>query len=234
MAESERIQRLRAELAAAEAADADITTGRTRETEQRAIAAFANLERALNEEANSTSAKSQTAGDSVNDSNQTARPATQQTGTGTIGEPLNPNDIETLNYSGETVDTQDLVPVSSAANSDDSAAAQSKKSLSTAIYKKVEPTPNVLHQYPTYTYGLSLHVLSQQGYRRMIETPKNFRPSQTLISSASRYQDRRAPEFTDDFYFDDLRMTTVIGLTKSNRGSNEIDVNFTTVMPCFS
>lgn len=102
-------------------------------------------------------------------------------------------------------------------------------------------TPNRLHSYSTYTYGLTLHLLTKDSFNIMADggqwlgNPGTF----TLISSAGRWGDLvkeknnflRPPEFSDDFYFDGLSMETVIGLNQQSRSSNVIDVNFTLIEP---
>ena len=92
-------------------------------------------------------------------------------------------------------------------------------------------TPNQLHNYPGYTYGLTLHALSNKHYAEMLNNPKKFTVTKTLISSASRFHDTRSEFFTDDFYFDDFKMSTVIGLNAQTRASNAIQLNFTIIEP---
>lgn len=94
-------------------------------------------------------------------------------------------------------------------------------------------TDNPLDIYTSYTYGLTLHVLTKEDYNTMVSTPKDFKPTKTLISSANRYNgpNQRDPAFADDFYFDNLKMNTVIGLNANARGTNSITVDFTIVEP---
>lgn len=97
--------------------------------------------------------------------------------------------------------------------------------------KTYAPSTNPLDAYASYTYGLTLHVLTREDYNTMVSNPKAFRPTKTLISSAGRYQDTRDPEFKDDFYFEDLKFDTVIGLNANARGTNVITVDFTIIEP---
>jgi hypothetical protein len=96
---------------------------------------------------------------------------------------------------------------------------------------KSEPIPNPLDAYASYTYGLTLFVLTKDDYNKMVDDPTNFTPKTALISSAGRYRDTRDPEFTDDFYFDNFKVTTVIGLNANARGSNAINMEFTIIEP---
>lgn len=94
-----------------------------------------------------------------------------------------------------------------------------------------DPTENILDSYASYTYGLTLHVLTKDDYNTLVQTPTNFTPTKTLISSASRYQSSRDPEFNVDFYFDDFKLETIIGQNATNRGTNAITLNFTIIEP---
>jgi len=95
------------------------------------------------------------------------------------------------------------------------------------------PIPNRLHQYPSYIYGISLHMLSDAEYNDMVNT-QTYTPKRVLIASAGRYSPDNFPrsEFFDrDFYFDDLNITTVIAPNKTTRNTNAVDVTFTVIEP---
>lgn len=95
------------------------------------------------------------------------------------------------------------------------------------------PLENPLDKYATYTYGLSLHLLSSAEYTAMVEDSTSWKPTQTLIASAGRYGAAlpRNSAFADDFYFDNLRLQTIIGLNGRTQGTNVIDVSFTIIEP---
>jgi hypothetical protein len=93
---------------------------------------------------------------------------------------------------------------------------------------------NPLSECANSTYGLAIHVLPPSQYVELINNPgSNFKPQITLVASAGRYAATppRDSAFTDDFYFQNLKMTTVIGLNSASRGSNSLDVQFTLVEP---
>ena len=103
-------------------------------------------------------------------------------------------------------------------------------------------TPNKLHSYATYTYGITLHALTKDSYNELAAGAKGhtwLNKAYTLISSGGRWGDRsskntnfvRPPQFKDDFYFDGLNLTTVIGLSKDTKASNAIDLSFTIIEP---
>lgn len=91
--------------------------------------------------------------------------------------------------------------------------------------------PNPLHNYATYTYGISLHMMSPGNFTAMMSSANPlYTPSNVLVASAGRFNTTlRNAAFRDtDFYFDDLRIRTVIGSSHSN---NVIDISFTLIEP---
>ena len=96
------------------------------------------------------------------------------------------------------------------------------------------PSPNPLSDYESYTYGLSLHLLSQTQYNNLIENPDtSYIPQNILVASAGKNSNnfKRDPNFREDFYFDDFQMKTVVNITTRNRNSNLIECNFTIIEP---
>lgn len=133
---------------------------------------------------------------------------------------------------------------STATPSVDDAAGKTKANAQSAISSvttaggsepmSVKSVDNPLHAYPDYTYSLSLHVLSPANYKQLVDNPTlQFKPTVTLVSSANKYNKSppRDQAFTDDFYFDGLKMTTVIGLGNSSRGTNVNDLSFNLIEP---
>lgn len=99
------------------------------------------------------------------------------------------------------------------------------------------PIPNPLHDYPSYTYGLSLHMLTIEEYNQIVEN-QTYTPNRVIIASAGRYNNTpganqfvRAPYFEDDFYFENLEMQTVIGLNDHSRSTNAVEIDFTVIEP---
>ena len=117
------------------------------------------------------------------------------------------------------------------ANQDDLGSSAAPPRAATATNSTNSPVPNPLHGYASYTYGISLHALSPLDYNNLITTPKNKKFTVTLISSASRYQSSRPPEFKDDFFFDSLVLRTIIGLNSTTKATNAIDLEFTILEP---
>jgi hypothetical protein len=100
-----------------------------------------------------------------------------------------------------------------------------------------EPLMNPLHEYPSYTYNLSLHMLTGQEFIDLLET-QQYQARRVLIASAGRYNNSagsdqfvRAPRFQEDFYFESLNMETVIQPTERNRNTNALTCDFTIIEP---
>lgn len=96
---------------------------------------------------------------------------------------------------------------------------------------------NILHQFPSYTYGISLHALSADDYNSMVKN-QNYLPGNVLIASAGRYNNTlgsdqfiRNKAFGEDFYFEDLEIKTIIGLSERNRDTNAVNLNFKVIEP---
>jgi len=99
------------------------------------------------------------------------------------------------------------------------------------------PLPNRLKEYPSYIYGLSLHILSvgtgnPDDYNVIVEQ-QTYTPANVLIASAGRYSSSfpRNEFFSEDFYFEDCNVTTIIAPNDVSRNTNAIDVNFTIIEP---
>jgi hypothetical protein len=96
------------------------------------------------------------------------------------------------------------------------------------------PRPNILDSYPTYTYRFSLMMVPPGTYNDTIANPESFVPSNVLIASAGLYGNNtftRNALFTDDFYFENVEIETIIGLNAETRGSNAISMKFDIIEP---
>ncbi len=94
---------------------------------------------------------------------------------------------------------------------------------------------NPLHEYSTYTYGITLYILTKEDFLNLQRADAGqldgWAPTYALISSGGTHKQDRASMFTDDFYFDNLKMTTVIGMNSRTRGTNAIEIGFTVIEP---
>lgn len=94
-----------------------------------------------------------------------------------------------------------------------------------------QPISNFLHDYPTYTYGISLSALTTDDYNNLMAG--TYTPNNVLIASAGRHSTdfKRHPFWQNDFYFEDLNLESIIGTPASGKGSNVVSLDFTIVEP---
>lgn len=107
--------------------------------------------------------------------------------------------------------------------------------------EKSTARPNPLFDYANFTYGISLHVVPPENYNKMMTVPGyQYIPiagnnvGTVLIASGGRRNDsnfKRHPDFNEDFYFKELKMTTVVGLSARTKNTNAIEVSFTIIEP---
>jgi hypothetical protein len=104
--------------------------------------------------------------------------------------------------------------------------------------ERIKPRRNPLHDYATYTYSIALYILTKEDINTLTVNPAVWEPgtgkvNSCLIASGGKNTGRyvRNPNFTDDFYFDNLKMTTMIGMNSRSKSSNAIEISFTILEP---
>ena len=118
---------------------------------------------------------------------------------------------------------------------------------------------NKLHDYTSYTYRITLFLLTKADYNALATNPDTFVPTFSLISSGGGFaapgaiktettrtvtpwggindvsttQTRagRHPDFQTDFFIDNLQLTTIVGLNAKTKASNAVDISFTITEP---
>lgn len=97
---------------------------------------------------------------------------------------------------------------------------------------------NILHNFTSYTYKISLFLLTSDDYNQLVSKPSTFNPKYLLISSgggiptdAQQSGTVWHPDFQEDFYFDNLVIKTVVGLNSRSKASNMIDIKFSLIEP---
>ena len=96
------------------------------------------------------------------------------------------------------------------------------------------PVENPLHLYATYTYSISLFALSSDEYNSVMTGEVRWdRVGKCLIGGAGRFnsESSRHAAFRDDFYFDGLRLSTVVGMNARTKSTNAIEVSFNLIEP---
>lgn len=118
---------------------------------------------------------------------------------------------------------------------------------------------NKLHDYTSYTYRITLFLLTKKDFNELASNPTKFVPTFSLISSGGGfaapgsiktettrkvspfggYEDvsttqtkaGRHPDFQTDFFIDNLQIQTVVGLNAKSKASNAIDISFNITEP---
>jgi len=98
-----------------------------------------------------------------------------------------------------------------------------------------QPTfDNPLFDYENYTYNISWHILTVQDYNALVANPNTkYVPMNCLIASGGKNTATfaRNVNFVEDFYFDDLKILTVVNTKNYNKNSNAITIDFTVIEP---
>lgn len=93
---------------------------------------------------------------------------------------------------------------------------------------------NPLHDLASYTYTISMHVLTAPEYNDLMINPTNWVPQQTIIGGAGRrdFGGVRNEFFYEDFYIDELSFeTTMAGQGEAQGTSNILELKFTVHEP---
>ena len=144
-------------------------------------------------------------------------------------------------------------------DSDVKSTAQLEATQGSAAAPAAKIPTNILHDYTNSTYRITLFLLTADDYQQMADSPNSFEPKRALISTgggfaAARssttsttrvttpwggYTDQtttstsgnRHPDFLEDFFIENLSITTVIGLNAKSKASNAIEISFAIVEP---
>jgi hypothetical protein len=98
-------------------------------------------------------------------------------------------------------------------------------------------TTNVLHDYASYTYGLTLAAMTKDEYNTFVDSPTgDYTLNNVMIASAGKWwgdtkESARSPWFNEDFFFEKLEFETVIGGDPRARNTNVLTVNFSIIEP---
>lgn len=128
-------------------------------------------------------------------------------------------------------------------------------SVTSNIYRTlVKPEDNILNGYASYTYNISLHMLSTKTYNTLLGSSAtstleafNYVPENVLVVSGGKLgfnnqisdietattivQPQRHPFWQENFFFDELKIRTVIAPTQMSRGTNLVEGTMQIVEP---
>ena len=90
--------------------------------------------------------------------------------------------------------------------------------------------PNPLDQYESYTYGLTMSMLGREEYANFIAAGIGFSLPNVMIAAGGSSV-KRHPLWKENFFFENFKMTTVVGLHDTSHGVNAIDITFDIIEP---
>ena len=90
--------------------------------------------------------------------------------------------------------------------------------------------PNPLDQYESYTYGITLAMLGREDYASFLSSGIGFSLPNIMIAAGGSSV-RRHTLWKENFFFENFKMTTVVGLQDTNHGVNAIDITFDIIEP---
>jgi hypothetical protein len=201
------------------------------------------LDSAVSGDAKKTAASSKTAGDAVagNKTDNTGTDSSKASGTSAVSNADDAKIKSADKAPGTTSTANNRVKANaddanSKSSSPESKAATNSQPSSVTPATRAEipqPSPNPLHKYATYTYAITLFVLSHDNYNELVNgtADSSWNPKYSLISSAGGWHQNRHKLFSEDFYFDNLKMQTIVGQSELSRGTNMIETSFTIIEP---
>lgn len=91
---------------------------------------------------------------------------------------------------------------------------------------------NPLDRFASYTYNFVLAALDpKEEYNKMVSEPDyNYKPKHVLIASGAKKDSNnypRAPGFNAEFYIDDVKFDTIVGLNARSKSGNVLKIDFT-------
>lgn len=122
-----------------------------------------------------------------------------------------------------------------AASDDGSTATQGRpNSGNNQQYGSLQPQPNVLDQYSSYTYNISLYFLPADDYNTMVATRNPLaalKGSNLLMASGGAPEGSRNQRFPLDFYIDDVAIQQLQPGRGSRGGNGVVSINFKITEP---
>ena len=91
---------------------------------------------------------------------------------------------------------------------------------------------NVLHNYASSTYRIGLYLLSKSDFDDLTENPGSFVPKNLLVQTGGGQGEAgRHPDFDIDFFIDNLKFNSIVGMNAKTQASNTFLFTFDIVEP---
>jgi len=134
-------------------------------------------------------------------------------------------------FDGRLVGEGELQLGSQSDKTSDANTKQNELSQQAAVSQDDLKRTNVLHDYASSTYRISLYLLTRDDYNDLTENPGSFVPKNLLVQSGGGELNNRHPDFKVNFGIDNFKMFTVVGLNASSRASNTLTFDFDIIEP---
>jgi hypothetical protein len=101
---------------------------------------------------------------------------------------------------------------------------------SSASQSLIEPQPNVLDKFASYTYQASVYLMTPDQYRNLLDSNNKTIPdSQLLFQSGGKTAGNKF--FDNDFYIDNITLETVLAGKQTQAAHMATDIKFTVTEP---
>ena len=219
------------------------------------------LSQAVSQETQTNSAAGQTAEQKVKNDTTPTSSGAGETSTATNETNLSDKELKKLNSTDKDInqtatedDTTSVNDKDERGHVDVESSGAAGREAEAADEEPLQPIgSNALHSYTSYTYRITLFLLTDQDYTNLADSPSTFEPRWSLISSGGGFNPEftgtvevripgydataaaknasRHPDFREDFYFENLSLTTVVGLNSKTKASNSVEISFNIVEP---
>ena len=97
----------------------------------------------------------------------------------------------------------------------------------------INPQPNILNNFASYTYNIALYMMSPKTYVKLMQKPRSVAEfPKILIARSGGVGSDAGPEFKEEFYIDDLELKNIGSSPNTGTGNtNAIDISFTVTEP---
>lgn len=102
---------------------------------------------------------------------------------------------------------------------------------STVSKNSTSITSNKLLDYSSFTYRITMQILTVQEYNRLILTQTTPLEQNIIAATGGIDKRKKDPAFISDFFLDDVKMSTVVGMNSIARGSNVTNISFSIIEP---
>jgi hypothetical protein len=113
-----------------------------------------------------------------------------------------------------------------------------QQTINANFSQRIDPRPNILDQYASYTYSLTWYLITPEQFRTMsLQQKKNISAWQILMQSAGapitpgNGTPGRNEFFTNDFYMDNLIIDQALAGKGTGAAQNSVELQFTVTEP---